>query len=337
MKKYTQLTEVERARIYEGLKKKQSKREIAESIDRSASTIIREIRRNSDQIGYLYPRDAHAQTKARKATHDSKINRNEILKKCVISGLKDNNSPAVIAAVWNKQQPKKTISAETIYRFIYDPDNKHLSLWKNLSKKKRKRGIPYRKPKKSPILHRISLAERPLEINQRTSFGHYEIDLFFNQGSQSHNVLVMVERLSRKVILKKQYSKKAFITLKNMKLALGADMQSCTFDNGLEFAQHYKLGKPTYFCDPHSPWQKGSVENINSLLRRYLPFKLEARIITQDYLDQIAHKLNNTPRKILNFLTPNEVFKKHTQKTFKLNTLPLELDYQKFLNVALHI
>ena len=104
---------------------------------------------------------------------------------------------------------------------------------------------------------------------------------------------------------------------------------------------HYKLGIPTFFCNPGSPWQKGSVENMNGLLRRYLPFSLASQSITQEYLDKVAHIMNNTPRKILGFLTPIEVFMQSTKNQSESrvkSALPAaEVSYQKSCGVALHV
>ena len=117
-------------------------------------------------------------------------------------------------------------------------------------------------------------------------------------------------------------------------------MLSCTFDNGTEFSAHYELKKPTYFCDPHSPWQKGSVENMNGLLRKYIPFSLDPKLITQEYLDYVAYLINTTPRKILGFSTPMEVFneqlKKNLIKASKLNFSSLNIAYEKTQFVAFH-
>jgi IS30 family transposase len=96
----------------------------------------------------------------------------------------------------------------------------------------------------------------------------------------------------------------------------------------------------TYFCDPGSPWQKGSVENMNGLLRRDLPFELNSEMITQEYLDSVAYRINNTPRKLLGYSTPMEVFLKNLKKeknNFKLEPFTLSVDYQKNFSVALHI
>ncbi len=338
MKKYKQLNEYDRVKIYEN-RKKMSVADLAQKVDKHKSTIYREFKRNSDQIGYLFPRDAQQKTNIRKARHGSKIDRITTLKDYMIEQIKLNKSPVIIAGCWNKDHPNQTITAETIYRFAYHQKNKHLKLWINFPKAKKKRGMARKRKTQSAIPHRISIHNRPQEIEKREEFGHFEADLIFNKGSMSQNVLVVVERKSRKVFLFRQGSKHAIPITKSLKSLVDQGFViSITFDNGSEFSQHATLGVSTYFCDKASPWQKGSVENMNGLLRTYLPFELKADLITQQYLDEVAHMMNTIERKLLNFSTPMEVFlkeikEKHSQAySFLLKAH----DYQKFSTVALH-
>ena len=264
MNHYIQLKERDRIRIYECLKRGLSVDEIAQEIGRHKSTIYRELQRNGDEIGYLYPREAHEQTKKRKARHGSKINRNPDLKDYVIEQILLGRAPVVIAGRWNKNHPNKRICSESIYQFAYHSKNIDLELWKHFPKAKKKRGLMRKKRKSgSPILHRVSIHHRPLEIENREKFGHYEADLMFNKGSQSVNTLTIIERKSRMVFLVKHNSKHSTPIIKSIEKQIGNAALSCTFDNGTEFSDHWKMGIPTYFCDPGSPWQKGSVENMN--------------------------------------------------------------------------
>jgi IS30 family transposase len=338
---YTQLKETDRVKIYKGLAQGLSVNALAQEIARHKSTIYRELQRNSDRIGYLYPRDAHEKTKNRKARHGSKINRNPDLKAYVIEQILLGRAPVVIAGRWNKNHPNKRICAETVYQFAYHQKNIHLGLWKHFPKAKKKRGLMRKKRKSgSPILHRISIHQRPAEIENRETFGHFEADLMFNKGSQSINTLTVIERKSRMVFLVKHNSKHSLPIIESIKKKIGNAALSCTFDNGTEFSDHWKMGIPTYFCDPGSPWQKGSVENMNGLLRKDLPFELDPKLVTQEYLDSVAYRINNTPRKSLGYSTPMEVFLKNLKKEknhFNLESPILSVDYQKSFNVALHI
>ena len=338
---YTQLKETDRVKIYKGRVQGLSVDAIAQETGRHKSTIYRELQRNSDRIGYLYPRDAHEQTKNRKARHGSKIDRNPDLKVYVVEQVLLGRAPVVIAGRWNKNHPNKRICSESIYQFAYHSKNIDLELWKRFPKAKKKRGLMRKKRKPgSPILHRISIHHRPIEIENREEFGHYEADLMFNKGSQSINTLTIIERKSRMVFLVKHNSKHSLPIIKSIEKKIGNAALSCTFDNGTEFFDHWKMGIPTYFCDPGSPWQKGSVENMNGLLRKDLPFELDPKFITQEYLDSIAYRINNTPRKLLGYSTPMEVFLKNLKKKknhFKLTSPILSVDYQKSFSVALHI
>lgn len=312
MKHYTQLSEFERVRIYEGKKKGWGPTQIAESIGRDKSSISRELKRNSDHIGYLYPRDAHKKTKDRKAVHGPKIERHSLIKNYVLERLKERWSPKAIAGRWKRDNPQnKTITAEAIYEWIYTPKNKDLALWKLLPKAKTRRGRSRKKYKTgSKIMHRVSIHQRPKAINDRIEFGHYEGDLMFSQGSQAANILTLVERTSRMVTLVKHDTKHSAPIMSSIREKIGETARSCTFDNGSEFSQHYTLGIPTFFCDPASPWQKGSVENMNGLARADIPFSMPPESVTQEYLDKVAHRLNNKPRESLDYQTPYEVFMK---------------------------
>ncbi len=319
---YTQLKELERVRIYEGLKQGKSMTMIGHEIGRDKSTVSRELARNSDHIGYLYPRDAQKCTEERKAIHGSKISRALDLKAYILEKALLGWSPATIAGRWTRENPCRSLCAEAIYQFAYHKENKALALWKLFPRAKKKRGQVRKRQSSKAIASRVSIWERPKEIEARKSLGHYEADLMFNSGSQSANVLTAVERKSRMVVLVKNMSKRSNEVVPSLKERIGATAKSCTFDNGSEFALHHKLGIPTFFCDPGSPWQKGSVENMNGLLRRYLPFSLNAQAITQEYLDKVAHRMNDMPRKILGFLTPKEVFMQGAKNRRKSRVKP---------------
>lgn len=314
MGQYTQLTELERVRVYDGLKQGWSLSMIGQAIGRDKSTVSREVRRNSDHIGYLFPRDAQKKAEDRKAKHGSKIERNQDLRDYMMEKLKIGWSPELIAGCWNKDHPDESICTEAIYQFIYHPKHRGLELWTLLLKRKKKRSLVRKSRPKEMIQNRVSIHTRPEEINTREEFGHYEGDLFFNKGSMSANVLVAQERVSRRVILIKQDSKHSTPTINALKEAIGSHAKSCTFDNGTEFAEHLALAMLTFFCDAYSPWQKGSVENVIKLVRQHIPFTTGPDAITQEGLDAVAEKLNNRPRKILNFLTPNEVFESALKK-----------------------
>lgn len=313
MDKYTQLSLQERVAIFDGLKKLYSRGKIASLIGRATSTISREIRRNSDGKGYYYyPPEAQARSQKRKARHGFKVDRIDGLKAYIIEKLKKYWSPIAIAGRWSLEHPAKKITKEAIYSWIYGPEGKALGLPKLLPRAKPKRGMVRAKKNKSHIPNRVALDSRPDSANERSELGHLEGDLVFHKGSQSSNILTVVDRKSRMVVLVKNGSKKTNVVMKSVEEgARVLKAKTVTFDNGSEFTEHKKLtdlhGIKTYFCRPGAPWEKGTVENTNKMIRRFLPFNLQAASITQEVVDEVAAILNNTPRKILGFRTPREV------------------------------
>jgi len=322
MEHFTQLTYHERAKIYSGLCTGKSKNSIAQELGRAKSTIYREIYRNSDRIGYLYPGIAHENAQKRKNRNEPKISRNQKLKSYIIAKLKKRWSPNVIAGRYKLENPGKGISAETIYQWIYSGEGEDLKLKKLLVRAHKKRGFK-RKTKRSSIKNRVSIHARPEHINNRSEIGHWECDLIFNRGSQSKNICTLTDRLTRKSILIKNESKHSKTVIDAITLHLvkrRADFKSITFDNGSEFADHTKLnklGSSTYFCDPGCPWQKGSIEHLNGMIRRFLPFNLSTNDITNQLVKSVTRKMNNMPRAILGFMTPLE-FQRGRESRVKL-------------------
>jgi IS30 family transposase len=205
------------------------------------------------------------------------------------------------------------VSHETIYQFIYNsPKGIHFSL-RRKKKARRKRGLSLRRCK---IPNRISIHSRPIEVNFRQQVGHWEGDLIIGKNQQSA-IGTLVERVTRFMIVVwldgKRDSEtfleafaKRFETLPSpMKLSL-------TYDNGSEAAKHELLtvrcGMPVYFADPGKPWQRGSNENANGLLRQYLPKSTDLKCYTENDLQQIENLINNRPRKILDYATPSDLF-----------------------------
>ena len=210
-----------------------------------------------------------------------------------------------------------SVCQEAIYQFVYSTAGKELGLFKYLLRGRPKRGtMKGRKIRKSTIPERVSIHERPDQINSRQEFGHYEGDLTFNHGNQSINITTLTERKSRFVLLVKNESKKTIMVMKNTfdKLAPlpPSARLSMTYDNGTEFTTHtllkYGLKMDTYFCDPHSPWQKGQVEKTNAMIHRYIPKNRPLFSVSYEELALVQDKLNSVPRKILGYRTPAEVF-----------------------------
>jgi IS30 family transposase len=233
------------------------------------------------------------------------------LQSYIIEKLKKKWSPKVIAGSWNKLGNDTTISHESIYSWIYNEASQDVR--KLLPRAKGKRGLVRKKPKKSKIPNRVGIEQRPQEIEDRSVVGHFEGDLVFNRGSMSSNTLTVIERKSRYAILVKNETKQSMEVIAGLKkYSKNIGLRSITFDNGSEFARHELLkdipNVETYFCDPGKPWQKGSIEHLNGMLRRRISFDTAPENITQELLDSVAYELNHMPRKILNFMSPCEIF-----------------------------
>ena len=310
--KYTHLTIGERVRIYEDKKQRKSIGIIAKRLGRCKSSLSRELRRNSDSWGYLYPRDAHERARERRHGKKlTKIERDPALKEFIIEKLQERLSPQMIAIAWRKKNPGKKISKEPIYQFVYSAEGMSLGLPKLLVRAKKKRGLVY-KTKKPKIKEAVSIHDRPTDINERKEPGHYEGDLIFNEGSMSQNILTLTDRVTREAIMIFNQSKHTSVVLGNMIKHIqktGVIIKSVTFDNGSEFSGHTELNKhniKTYFCDPGKPYQKGSIENLNGVARRYLPFNLQASQITPQVVREAMIRVNNLPRGILGWQSATE-------------------------------
>jgi IS30 family transposase len=315
--RYGQFSLEERCKIAELHQAGQSLRQIAAALDRSPSSVSRERKRNHGaQVGYK-PTYAQQQAKARR-WKGSRLERNDELRALVLDRLSRGWSPEQIAGWLARAKAATRISHETIYRFIYDQIRRtNDGSWRHyLPRAKYKRGRR-RRPNRSPvnlIKGRRSIALRPPEVELRETFGHWEADLMlFTAPGQA--ILVSQERKSRALLSAKQPGKAARPAAQRLLTWFAAIepelRKSVTFDNGTEFAHHLilvdQIGIQTFFCDPHSPWQKGTIENAIGRLRRFLPRNTDISDIDDDTLNAVIAAYNGTPRKCLGFRTPAEV------------------------------
>lgn len=330
MKEYNQIGLEERKKLYVMKKNGVSVKEIAQELKRDKSALYRELKRNTKDatIGYL-PDEADKMAKERKAKHGCKVDRHPELKTTIIEQLKDGWSPEVIAGRTRRNSSPFWVSHETIYQYVYSDEGKELGLFKHLLKARPRRGMLYgRKPRASTIPERTSIHDRPEHIATRVEFGHLEGDLTFFTDNQSTNIGVVIERKTRFVQLLMNHSKHTVVVMKNMFNKLAAlpaiARKSMTFDNGREFTRHtllkHFMGIETYFCDKHSPWQKGQVEQMNVMLHRYLPKNSNLKEFSYEQIELIQDKLNNRPRKCLGFKTPAEAFNEQLSKFVALQT-----------------
>ena len=319
---YRQLCLAERIRIDLLLEAGHSIRRIAQAVGRAASTVSRELKRNSKVTkqwpgGYEAERADWLAQRRRRWDARHKLSRQPDLRDLVRDRLAMGWSPQQIAGRLALEHGHTVISHESIYRFIYDRSAQK-DYWHRLLPRAKHRRGRLGKRGGSPvslIKHRVSVHLRPCAANQRREPGHWEADLmlFANYGQA---VLVVHERTSRFTWITRQPSKAAqpvVDTLSHMLKDLpDALRRSITFDNGTEFFLHHKLnaalGIDTYFCDPYAPWQKGGVENAILRIRRSLPRKADLARLSKAHIQNLAERYNSTPRKCLNYRTPKEIF-----------------------------
>jgi len=292
-------------------------RKIAAALDRAASSVARELKRNTGATQYR-PSLAQQRSRSRRWS-GSRLDRNELLRTHVLTQLSLGWSPEQIVGR-SRRQGKAPIGVEAIYRFIYAQIRRSNDYsWRRyLPRGKSRRG--WGRGAHHPMQHikdRVSITERPKAVDNRRQAGHWEADLLHPRKSGA-TVLVAQERTSRFTFIAKQagkHAKPVAHQLQRWLEPLPKELRrSLTQDNGPEFFEHHQLnplGIKTYFCNPHSPWQKGGIENINGRIRRYIPAGTDPLSFTHQDLQSLAHRLNTTPRKGLNFRTPAEVFLKY--------------------------
>ena len=317
-KGYRQLSLEERCEIARLQADGASLRQIAAALDRSPSTISRELKRNRSKAGYK-PAYAHQPSTARRWS-GSRLERETELRRAVLDRLAQGWSPEQVAGRLAREAGRPVISHESIYRFIYAQIARTKDYrWRHyLPRAKSKRGFRGRRGGSAANLieGRISVSERPQIAADRNTPGHWEADLMlFAKYGQA--VLVLHERQSRVLFATRLPSKAADGVARRLLTLLAALpkplRQTITFDNGTEFARHqalHKLAIQTYFCDPYAPWQKGGIENAIGRARRFIPRKTDLAILTNQRFLALLSLYNHTPRKCLGYQTPAEVFLK---------------------------
>jgi IS30 family transposase len=322
--KYNRLSTVEREEISRGLAQGLSYGQIAKDLDRDVSTVSRELSR----LRYTprYYRATFAQEVADRKRHKPKKNKlltNERLQLYVVDKLVNQHwSPQQIAARIKLEYPNDMdmrVSHETIYTYVFCLERGSLKkeLKATLRQHKYSRGLGVRqqsgRPKFSPIPDLVSIEERPKEVEDRIVPGHWEGDLIIGRGN--HSALgTLVERTTRTVILVQIDSKHAEhvatrfaeeleILPEQMKLTL-------TYDRGSEMARHKLFSEKTnmkvYFADPQSPWQRGTNENTNGLIRQFFPKSTNFKKVTVAEVKRVQDLLNGRPRKAIGYKTPYE-------------------------------
>jgi len=313
------LTVTDREDIACGIAAGLSVRAIARGLCRAPSTVARELRRNGGAGAYRSSVADQAAWDRAARPKVCKLALNPGLREHVVEGLKLQWSPEQIAG-WLRVEfpddPELRVSYETIYLSLFVQSkgllNKELTKELRSGRGVRRAGrISVRGQGRGQIVDALHITERPAEADDRAVPGHWEGDMV--SGSGNTHVGTLVERTSRFVSLVKLENKTTDCVI----AAVTASIQvlpeqlkrSLTWDRGLEMAKHKRFtvdtGVQVYFCDPKSPWQRGTNENTNGLLRQYLPHGMSFKDVTQEQLDEIADRLNSRPRKTLGFMTPS--------------------------------
>ena len=320
---YSQLSSVEREEISRAVALGFSMQLIARQLGRSASTVSRELRRNAECPARYRATVAQwrAQRRARVARRPRKLVTDRWLRRYVGRRLQQGWSPQQIAARLRRDYPQdveKRISHETIYAAIYIVPRGELrrTLIRCLRQHRKVRRRRYRSGlKRGDIPNPTPIAARPIEVEARLIPGHWEGDIIKGRANGSA-VGTVVERTTRLVLLARMPGLDSRSVVQGFARKLRTIPQplrkSMTYDQGREMARHEMLSKKlklqVYFADTHSPWQRGTNENTNGLLRQYLPKSADLAVLTQVELNAIAARLNNRPRQTLNWMTPNEAW-----------------------------
>ncbi|MEX0960249.1 MAG: IS30 family transposase [Burkholderiales bacterium] len=317
------LTLAEREEISRAVVAGQSMRWIATSLGRAPSSISREIERNGGQGCYRASQAEQAAWDRARRPKTCKLAENRTLAHIVANKLQGQWSPEQIAGWLQRTYPGDAnyqVSHETIYRSLFIQARGALKkeLLEHLRRTRvmrRSRHHTQKTGNHGRITDTVSISERPATVEDRAVPGHWEGDLLF--GSKNSQIATLVERHTRYVMLVKVASKDTetviYALIKNARQLPQELYQSLTWDRGKEMADHKRFTLATdikvYFCDPQNPWQRGTNENTNGLLRQYFPKGTNISAYSQAKLNAVARKLNERPRKTLNYETPAERYR----------------------------
>lgn len=320
------LTQIQRYEIYWKLKEGVSKTRIANDLGVDRSTIYREIKRNRNQKTMAYePELAHKKYKKRMREKPKHVAFTDEIRNKATEMLMKDLSPEQIKGRCDLLGIPM-VSPERLYQFIWNDKRKGGELYKHLrrnGRKYRKRGAA--KDSRGIIRDRVSIEQRPAVVDEKKRFGDFEIDLVLGRNHKGA-LLTANDRVARVSLLAPLNSKSAE-EVKDAAIKMLAPfkglLKTITSDNGKEFAMHKEiaeaLGVDYYFAHPYHSWERGANENMNGLIRQYLPKGTSFENLDADYIALIQSKLNNRPRKILGFLTPIEYFFRNFENTNSMN------------------
>ncbi len=325
MKTFNHLSLREREIISKMCAQEETLQSIGRVLSRPASTISRDLSKNnmSRETYWALDADFHAYSRAEKPKKPRKIENNKILKAYIHKKILLSWSPEQIANTLRVAYPKDMtmrVSHETIYTYLYclprgELKKELMNHLRRERKERQKRSGTYQTRGQIPDL--VSISERPAEVANRTIPGHWEGDLIVGKGHKSA-IGTLVERTTRTVILVPLKAKDAVSVRRAFEKELKSlprQMKiSMTYDRGREMSEHKLFTKRTkmqvYFADPYSPWQRGTNENTNGLIRQYFPKGTDLSLHSRAEIKKVQRLLNGRPRKVLGWQTPYEVFTK---------------------------
>ena len=313
MRKYTQLTQGQRYQIYAFLKAGFLQTQIASEIGVHKSTISREIRRNRGKKGYR-PKQANLLAGNRRQNAKKHIKMMPEVIALIEELISEDFSPDQVSGFLARNH-NINISHERIYQHILNDRINGGSLFKHLRqshKKRKKRYGSY--SRRGQIKDRISIDERPSIVDSKKRIGDWEIDTIIGKNHKG-TLLSIVERKSKFTLIAKLKDKSAEIAADaaiDLLKPFANKVLTITADNGKEFADHKHINKSlkadVYFAHPYHSWERGLCENTNGLIRQYFPKGSDFNPIKQKHVQMVMDRLNNRPRKLLGYKTPNEVF-----------------------------
>jgi len=310
--KYAHFSKSDRLELSILLNRGYSHREIGKSLRKHHSSISREIKDNSVK-GRYDPAKAHIKATVKRAKskyQGMKIREHTELESYVISGIQNYWSPEQIAGrIKNIDTNIRYVSAPSIYKYLYSRYGQYLHSYLYAKRWRKQKRRSKKKPRKERIPNRVSIEQRPEIVDQRSRFGDFEGDTLGRIKTDKEVVVGSVERLSRYIMLSKEFGLKYAMDGLNKQFSPYRSLiESLTLDNGLENIHYQKLRVDTFFCHPYASCDKATMENSFGRLRRFIPKKAGLNGYSQQDIASFARTMNNTPRKCLNYRTPKEVF-----------------------------
>jgi len=313
MRTYTQLAQEQRYQVYALLKMGHNQTEIATVVGVHKSTISRELRRNRGRRGYR-PKQAHWMALRRQNHAQARLSPDTWV--LIEAKICLDWSPEQISG-WLRKNTNISISHEWIYQYILADKRAGGELYKHLrcQKKHRKRYGSYERRGKLP--NRVSIEERPEIVDQRQRVGDWEVDTVIGKRHRQA-IVTLTERKSRLALLckvERRTAEQVSQAVIDLLQPVADYVHTITGDNGKEFAEHERIAQELevdfFFAHPYSAWERGANENMNGLVRQYVPKNRDLSWVTDEELLRIVNKLNHRPRKCLDFSTPFEVFFEH--------------------------